>query len=99
MTILRHTAVGLTLLALACGGGKSEASGPTEPGESGGGDLETPTGGGGEPGADAGATEPTGPAAPVTFVLKNSHTDELAFNMDRGWGINIFAYTGKPPKA
>ena len=39
------------------------------------------------------------PAGKATFVLKNSHTDELAFNMDRGWGINIFAYSGKPPKA
>jgi len=40
-----------------------------------------------------------GTRAPVTFVLKNSHTQELAFNMDRGWQPNLFAYTGKPPRA
>lgn len=38
-------------------------------------------------------------SAPVTFVLKNSHSQELAFNMDRGWQPNLFAYTGKPPRA
>jgi hypothetical protein len=37
--------------------------------------------------------------ARVTFVMKNSHTEELAFNMDRGWQPNLFAYTGKPPRA
>jgi hypothetical protein len=45
-----------------------------------------------------GATE-EGPPAAVTFVLKNSHDQELAFNMDLGWQPNLFAYTGKPPKA
>lgn len=100
--MLRHL-VAVLAVCVACGGsGKGETSGPRA-GESSGGDLETPAGGGeggaeGE-GADAGPTEPTGPAAAVTFVLKNSHSEELAFNMDRGWGINIFAYTGKPPKA
>lgn len=39
------------------------------------------------------------PPAAVTFVLKNSHDQELAFNMDLGWQPNLFAYTGKPPKA
>jgi len=37
--------------------------------------------------------------ARVTFVLKNSHSEELAFNMDRGWQPNLFAYTGTPPHA
>ena len=37
--------------------------------------------------------------ATVTFVLKNSHREELAFNMDRGWQPNLFAYRGKPPRA
>ncbi len=101
--MLRHL-VAVLAVGVACGGsGKGEASGPSA-GESTGGDLENPAGGGGgeggeQPGADAGPTEPAGPPAAVTFVLKNSHSEELAFNMDRGWGINIFAYTGKPPKA
>jgi hypothetical protein len=90
------------LAALSCGGGKtSEAGGGgTTTGESAGGGGETPdTPGGtdagpGEPSADAGA-----PPAAVTFVLKNSHTEELAFSMNRGWGSAIFAFTGKPPKA
>ena len=38
-------------------------------------------------------------AAKVTFVMKNSHSQELVFNMDRGWQPNLFAYTGKPPRA
>jgi len=37
--------------------------------------------------------------ATVTFVLRNSHSEELAFNMDRGWQPNLFAYRGKPPRA
>ncbi|HEU5059427.1 MAG TPA: hypothetical protein VFU21_22995 [Kofleriaceae bacterium] len=98
--------VAVLAVGLACGGsGKGEAKGPTA-GESSGGDLETPAGGGegGGEGEGGEATEgetPTeaGPPAAVTFVLKNSHDTELAFNMDRGWGINIFAYSGKPPKA
>lgn len=101
--MLRHL-VAVLAVGVACGGsGKGEASGPSA-GESTGGDLDTPAGGGeggegGGEGADAGPTEPAGPPAAVTFVLKNSHSEELAFNMDRGWGINIFAYSGKPPKA
>jgi hypothetical protein len=92
------------LVTWACGGsGKGEATGPTA-GESSGEGGETPDTAGGEQGGeeggpDAGPTEAEGPAALVTFVIKNNHSEELAFNMDRGWGINIFAYTGKPPKA
>jgi len=61
-----------------------------------------------EAGQDAGESEegeetegekPQGGPAAVTFVLKNSHDQELAFNMDLGWQPNLFAYTGKPPKA
>lgn len=37
--------------------------------------------------------------AQVTFVLRNSHDQELAFSMDRGWQPNLFAYRGKPPRA
>ncbi len=48
-------------------------------------------------GADGTAEE--GPPPAVTFVLKNSDATELAFNMDFGWQPNLFAYTGKPPKA
>jgi hypothetical protein len=32
-------------------------------------------------------------------VLRNSHDVDLAFNMDYGWQPNLFAYTGKPPRA
>jgi hypothetical protein len=32
-------------------------------------------------------------------VFKNSHTEELAFNMNQGWQPNVFAFSGKPPKA
>ena len=89
-------------LLLACGGGKSSDAGGTgsSTGES------TSEGGGGTsaPGGDAGPTEAAAPdagppPAAVTFVFKNSHTEELAFSMNKGWGANIFAFTGKPPKA
>jgi hypothetical protein len=68
----------------------------------------------GEPGMDGGVggevgtegetgttgTVEEGPPPVVTFVLKNSsETQELAFNMDLGWQPNLFAYTGKPPRA
>jgi hypothetical protein len=58
-------------------------------------------GGAAEEEKEGGATgkEPEGAPAAVTFVLKNSHDQELAFNMDLGWQPNLFAYTGKPPKA
>ena len=48
-------------------------------------------------GAEGTAEE--GPPPAVTFVLKNSDATELAFNMDFGWQPNLFAYTGKPPRA
>lgn len=86
-----------TAAALSCGGAKSAAPGDQAPGE--GHDLDT----GSEPAsvADAGAppADAAPPAAPVTFVLKNSGKDELALNMDRGWAGVLLAWSGKPPKA
>ncbi len=41
----------------------------------------------------------TSTAAPVTFVLKNSGSDELFINMDKGWQAVIFAYSGQVPNA
>jgi hypothetical protein len=86
--------VALAAVALACGGSGKSASGGGV-GE-GGSDLDT-----GGAMADAGAppadAEP--PPAPVTFVLKNSHSEELAFSMNKGWQPNFIAFTGKPPKA
>lgn len=42
---------------------------------------------------------PTGPVAPVTFVLRNSGKDDLTLNMDKGWGAVISAYSGVRPNA
>lgn len=99
-------------LAPACGGTPkqdTETPGESEGEETGddGGDQATDQGteDGGEQGADGeGAegtegTEEEGPPPAVTFVLKNSDSTELAFNMDFGWQPNLFAYTGKPPRA
>lgn len=42
---------------------------------------------------------PSGPVAPVTFVLRNSGNDDLTLNMDKGWGAVISAHSGTPPTA
>jgi hypothetical protein len=76
-----------------------EQVGESEGGEEGQEGAEGEGEGEGEEGtAEEGATE-EGPPAAVTFVLRNSHDVELAFNMDYGWQPNLFAYTGKPPRA
>jgi len=96
-------------IAPACGGGtqqtdpeqpgEARSDGTEEGGEEGGEDAggEGETTEEGEEGAEAAPEE--GPPAAVTFVLKNSHEQELAFNLDLGWQPVLFAYTGKPPKA
>jgi hypothetical protein len=75
--------------------GEGEDEGVDEGGESSEGE---PSEGEGETGETEEGVE-EGPPPAVTFVLKNSHDQELAFNMDLGWQPNLFAYTGKPPKA
>jgi hypothetical protein len=114
-SILLLAAIALIALAPACGGGqKSDPAGPggeesstRGPGESGEDTGEEGEASGEEGGEDEGTEEgegseegqEEGPPAAVTFVLKNTHDQELAFNMDFGWQPNLFAYTGKPPKA
>jgi hypothetical protein len=44
-------------------------------------------------------TEPPKPSAPVTFVFTNTAAEPLTFALDKGWGTQLFAYTGTPPKA
>lgn len=44
-------------------------------------------------------SEAAEPVAPVTFVIKNSDTEELFLNMDKGWQAVIYAYSGTPPNA
>ena len=92
--------VALVLLPSACGGKGESSGGATTPGQSqGGGDMNGTGMGAGM--ADAGAmpADAAPPPAAVTFVLKNTAEDELAFDMNKGWQPNIFAYSGKPPKA
>src|SRR5262245_43300905 len=98
-------------LAWACGGSKkSEASGPGQGMVGEGHDMGGGSGGGaagGEGGpADAGAvTSGTADAgtpaqnAPVTFVVSNQAAEELAFSLNKGWGVNFSFLMGKPPKA
>jgi hypothetical protein len=96
-------------LAWACGGSKkSEASGPGQGMVGEGHDMGGGGGGGGaEAGsADAGAvTSGTADAgtpaqnAPVTFVVSNQASQELAFSLNKGWGVNFSFLMGKPPKA
>jgi hypothetical protein len=61
--------------------------------------VETEDGAEAEGAEETEGAEEEGPPAAVTFVLKNSHDQELAFNMDLGWQPVLFAYSGKPPKA
>ena len=37
--------------------------------------------------------------APVTFVVSNTAPEELAFSLNKGWGVNFSFLMGKPPKA
>lgn len=91
--------------AVACGGSKQPD--PSAPTPAGGVVGQPPAG---EPVADgeqpAGTPVDAGmppdaqlPPAPVTFVLKNTGSEELALNLDQGWGAVIQAWSGKPPKA
>ena len=106
-------AIAALALAPACGGkqadpeqpGEGQTSRGADDGEDGGEEVGESEGGEqeagedeGEEGIEEGATE-EGPPAAVTFVLRNSHDLELAFNMDYGWQPSLFAYTGKPPRA
>jgi hypothetical protein len=101
---MKNTTLFVLLGALSCGGGQ-------KPGDERLGSDADPTGAGStsdldvEP-RDAGTTSPkpetletAPPAAAVTFVMNNTYSEELVFNMDRGWGANILAFRGKPPKA
>jgi hypothetical protein len=92
---------------IACGGsqkgggddvGDSHANGPDDLDVEG---KDPGTGPEGDPGADGGseAVEPAGEAAAYTIVVKNTHSEDLAFNMDAGWAGNIAMFSGKPPKA
>jgi hypothetical protein len=91
-------------LALGCGSkqtpdpviGTSTSEGdPTEPYDM---DSRLAQDGGGSEAAPAPDAAPLPPAL-VTFVVTNTHTEELVFNLDHGWGGSVLAYTGTPPKA
>jgi hypothetical protein len=89
----------IALVALGCGGGKKESG---EPGEAhaGGPTAGDGTGAAGGVASDGGPIEagpdagPPPPPAAVTFVLKNGGAEELALNLDRGWGGVLQAWAG-----
>ncbi len=98
-------ACALILVAVSCGGSKGEAVEPSPPpGE----EHDTPPPAS-EPDAGglAPATQPTDGGAmmppPVeggtTILIRNEGSSELNFGVTKGWGLLIFGYTGKPPKA
>src|SRR5690348_14652975 len=85
---------------LGCGGGQSQPEDPV--GESKGNSTAHEEHGTGED--PAGKQPETNPVPPpvqngIVFVMNNTHSEDLVFNMDRGWGANILAFSGKPPKA
>jgi hypothetical protein len=95
-----------TLLA-ACGGTQTKG---TEGGGGGGGEpassdssMASAWGGGAPDGGSAGvegpATEPAGPPPVVVFVLENKGKGDLIFPIDKGWQSQLFAISGKKPKA
>lgn len=95
---------GLALCACSGGGPKD----PTGPGDTHvADDLDTdnpdPAGNPCDPnnpcaGADAGPPA-VDPAAPlVTFELHNSHDVDLEFSYEKGWGLAVSGYSGKPGK-
>lgn len=85
---------------LACGGSNTPDSGTpgtkhkTDNGDDGT-DIDSPLT---STAPDAGVVADE-PAAPVTFVLKNTAKDSLFINMDKGFAAVIYAYSGKPPNA
>ena len=87
------------LLVLSCGGGQSKpVTQPGEPGTPG-----SPTAQGTAIGPDA-TVDANGqmvetPTSPVTFRLKNTAQQDLAFSIEKGWQHVVFAYSGVPPKA
>jgi hypothetical protein len=91
----------MLLAAAACGGSKGQVADPEPPlGES----TATPSSPAAppalEPAPPAPAEETSAPpTAPVTFVLENEGEGELNFGVTKGWGLVLFSYTGKPPKA
>ncbi len=99
----RQSTVLLAIFAaglFACGGSnKQESGGPGKGHSDGKGDV----GDGSdaltkEVSADAGVVAPE-PTAPVTFVLKNTGSESLFLNMDKGFAAVIYAYSGQPPNA
>ena len=103
----------LAAVAIGCGGATPDQSTGPKVGESTGDDLDVDKQdpcaadgtGDGSTGPKEGAADggekpgPDTPAAPVTFVMKNTGSEDLVFNMDKGLQPVIFAFSGKPPKA
>lgn len=99
----------VVLAAAACGGGskqvheltpEEELHAKTPP--------ATPVGvapvGVAPPGETPPATQPSEPVAPPApsgpvIELRNEAQEPLNFGVTKGWGLVIFGYTGKPPKA
>ena len=84
------------------GDGDGTAAGDGDGSATGDGDGDGSAAGDGDgdgSGSGSAAPVPTGP--PVTFELRNTHDDDLVFNLDGpgGWVRAIFVYSGKPPKA
>jgi hypothetical protein len=99
---MKKTTCVLLLAAFGCGGGQKQTEdsigqSTADPHRETGSDLDV---------EDAGAKRPVEPPVErrlppsgIIFVMNNTHSDELVFNTDRGWGANILAFSGKPPKA
>jgi len=104
---MKRALVGFSIAVLiGCGGsqntnddnvGQTHPAGSDDPA----GDLDVePNAAGTEGEADTPDPEPPEPQGPAfKLVLKNTHDQELAFNMDNGWGANVQMYSGEPPKA
>ncbi len=95
----RISALSLLVFLGACGGKQSPDTpvGDTHPAS----DLDVALE---DPAVPGVAEPPVVPVVPeenavVTFSLTNTHTEELVFNMDWGWGGSILVFSGKPPKA
>jgi hypothetical protein len=86
---------------LACGGGKGTTRddnvGDTHVTD---GDVPFAGQGSGDSGTTVEATPDAGPPpAPVTFEIKNTGSEDLSFNMNKGWQPVIFAWSGERGKS
>jgi hypothetical protein len=96
----RAALTALSLVSLLSCGGTKQGSSDVEPPDTGSAHGTTDDGAATAAAIDAGVPiDAAPPASAITFVLTNTGREELALNLDYGWGAVLQAFYGKPPHA